>query len=121
MRKPAIINRMVQQSAQLDRVFAALSHPARRQILATLSERSATVTEIAAPFRTSLNAVSKHLMVLERARLIKREIVGREHRCSLNAEPLKEAVDCLEHYRAFWEGKLSALEQHLRAKRAKRS
>ena len=103
----------------LDLVFAALADPTRRAILATLAEKPATVTEIARPFPTSLNAVSKHLMALERAGLIERRIIGREHHCSLAARPLRDAVTWLEHYRAFWDTRLDALARHLQSRRNK--
>jgi len=112
---------VVEHHAQsLDAVFAALSDGTRRAILATLQKRPATVTEIARPFPVSLNAISKHLMVLEEAGLIRREKVGRERRCSLEAEPLRRATLWLDHYRQFWEARLDALERHVIAKRKQR-
>jgi DNA-binding transcriptional ArsR family regulator len=105
------------QSATLDRVFAAVSDPTRRAILTALSRKPATVTEIAAPFPVSLNAISKHIMVLERAGLIHREVSGREHRCRLRPEPMREASAWLDHYRQFWDVRLDALELHILAKR----
>jgi DNA-binding transcriptional ArsR family regulator len=104
---------MVEHTEQLDRVFSALSHPTRRAIVARLAVGVATVTEIAEPFDMSLNAVSKHLMVLEGAGLLAREVVGREHRCALNAAPLAEASEWVEHYRKFWETQLESLEEFL--------
>jgi DNA-binding transcriptional ArsR family regulator len=104
---------MVEHTEQLDRVFSALSHPARRAIVARLAGGVATVSEIAEPFDMSLNAVSKHLMVLEDAGLLAREVVGREHRCALNAAPLAEASEWVEHYRKFWEAQLESLEEFL--------
>ncbi len=97
----------------LDAVFAAVADPTRRAILARLRAGDAGVSEIAEPFAMSLNAVSKHLMVLERAGLVRRERVGREHRLSLEPAPLAGARDWLDHYRQFWEGRLDALERHL--------
>jgi len=105
----------------LDRVFAAVADPTRRAILAALAEKAATITEIAAPFPVSLNAISKHVMVLERAGLIRREIAGREHRCRLTPEPLREAAYWLEHYRHFWNVRLDALESHLLANRQRKT
>ena len=99
--------------AKLDLVFAAISDPTRRAILARLGRKSATVTELARPFSVSLNAVSKHVMVLERAGLIRREIRGREHHCALVAKPLREAAAWLQHYRQFWEARLDALEDYI--------
>jgi len=104
------------QSAELDRIFSALADPTRRAILRTLAQRPATVNEIAGPFPVSLNAVSKHLMVLERAGLIRRQIKGREHHCWIEPRPLREAEDWLQHYRTFWEQRLDALENYVRRK-----
>ncbi len=100
-------------SDTLDRVFAAVADPTRRAILSALARKPATVTEIARPFPVSLNAISKHLMVLERAGLIRREVIGREHHCTLEPKPLRQATGWLEHYRRFWEFRLDALERHI--------
>jgi len=113
----AIFNLMVEYRQDLDAVFAAVSDPTRRAILAALARKSATVTEIAKPFPVSLNAISKHLMVLERAGLIRRRVVGREHHCSIQAKRLREAARWFDHYRVFWEERLDALEHHLVARR----
>lgn len=101
----------------LDRVFMALGHPMRRQILARLVAGEATVTAIAMPFDTSLNAVSKHLKVLENAGLIQREIIGREHYCRLKPDALNDAVDWINYYHDFWSARLDAIEQELKAHR----
>ncbi len=103
--------------ARLSRTFTAIAHPARRAILRRLRRGPLRVTEIAAPFSMSLNAVSKHLKLLERARLVRREVRGREHICSLDAAPLHEAADWTAAYRRFWERRLDALEQWLVARR----
>src|SRR5215831_2405564 len=104
----------------LDRVFLALSHPIRRQILIRLAQGAATVTDIAEPFKLSLNAVSKHLKVLEKASLIQRQVLGREHYCRINPQPLEEVSDWLTYYQAFWTSRLDAMEQEIIAsKRAK--
>ncbi len=114
-----IFNRMVEyQSPTLDRVFAAVADPTRRAILAALARKPATVTEIAKPFPVSLNAISKHVLVLERAGLIRREVRGREHHCTLDAKLLRQATAWLEHYRQFWEIRLEALERHIVAQRS---
>jgi DNA-binding transcriptional ArsR family regulator len=110
---------MVEHSqASLDRVFSAVSDATRRTILETLAKKPATITEIATPFSVSLNAVSKHVMVLERAGLIRREIHGREHLCWFDPQPLREATAWLDHYRQFWNVRLDALEKYV-ARRAK--
>lgn len=104
---------MVEYPATLDHVFGALADPTRRAILARLTRGEALVTELAEPFPISLNAVSKHVRSLERAGLVRRTVVGREHRCALEPAPLRQASNWLEHYRAFWEGRLDALEHFL--------
>jgi DNA-binding transcriptional ArsR family regulator len=101
---------------RLNQVFSALGDPTRRLILQALARHPATITEIARPFRVSLNAISKHVMVLENAGLVRREIRGREHHCRINARPLREANDWLEHYRQFWELRLDALELYVARK-----
>lgn len=101
----------------LDATFAALADPTRRDILARLAAGDSTVGEIAAPYDMSLNAASKHLMVLEKAGLVTRRIEGRVHHISLNAEPLRTAAEWLDFYRAFWEERLDALEQFLARKK----
>ena len=117
-----LFNRMVERrSAVLDYVFAAVADPTRRAILDTLARRPATIGEIARPFPVSFNAISKHVKALERAGLIRRVVVGREHYCHLEPRPLHRAIDWLQHYRAFWEIRLDALERHVVAKRKRRS
>lgn len=97
----------------MNRVFRALADPTRRTIMKRLSRGPALVTELARPFPTSLNAVSKHLRVLERAGLLRREVRGREHRCSLEPLPLKHATEWIAFYQRFWETGLEALDQLL--------
>ena len=101
------------QSAQLDRVFSALADPTRRAILRALTRHPATINEIARPFPFSLNAVSKHVMVLERAGLLRREIKGRNHYCWIEPHPLREADEWLEYYRQFWEQRMDALAAYV--------
>lgn len=102
-------NHMVTISRQLDATFQALSDPTRRAILARLSKGDATVGELAAPFRISRPAISKHLRVLERAGLVDRTRDGRTSRCALDARPMREAADWVATYREFWESQLAAL------------
>ena len=97
----------------LDHVYGALADPTRREILAILADGETNVGSLAERFPISLNGVSKHVKVLERAGLVERTVQGREHRLRLNAEPLHEASQWLEHYRAFWETRLAALEEFL--------
>jgi DNA-binding transcriptional ArsR family regulator len=109
-----MFNHMVDHSrAELDLVFSAVADPIRRAILGTIANRPTTVSEIARPFPVSLNAISKHLRVLERSGLLRRQIIGREHYCALQAQPLRYATAWLEHYRQFWELRLDALEKFL--------
>jgi DNA-binding transcriptional ArsR family regulator len=108
---------MVQQLAtngDLNVTFAALADPTRRAILARLVSGEASVTDLASPFKMSLPAVSKHLKVLERAGLIARSREAQWRPCRLDAGPLKEASDWLEHYRRFWEESFDRLEEYLR-------
>ena len=107
------------QSRQLDGVFNALCDPTRRAILARLTDADARVTEIAADFPISLNSTSKHIRMLQRAGLLRRSIVGRDHVLSLNAGPLAEAQAWIEKYRRFWEGRLAALDAFVTAKKRK--
>ena len=97
----------------LSATFAALADPTRRAILARLIEGEAAVTELAAPFEMSLPAVSKHLKVLERARLIERSRHAQWRPCRLAPEPLREVADWVEHYRRFWEERLDRLDDYL--------
>ena len=99
-----------QSPARLDQVFHALSDPTRRALLGRLGRGEATVTELAAPFSTSLPAISKHLKVLEQAGLLRREVRGREHHCRLEPAPLRSALAWIGFYRKFWEERLDALE-----------
>ena len=109
---------MVEYSSPiLNRIFAAVADPTRRAILEHLRRGPATVTGIARVFPVSLNAVSKHLMVLERAGLVRRKVQGRVHHCRLVAKPLRQATAWLDHYRRFWEIRLDALEEHLAQKK----
>jgi DNA-binding transcriptional ArsR family regulator len=104
------------QPAELNQIFSALADPTRRAILQGLTRRPATIQEIAQPFPVSLNAISKHVMVLERAGLVRREIRGREHHCWIDPRPLREADVWLEHYRQFWKHRLDALEVYVARK-----
>jgi DNA-binding transcriptional ArsR family regulator len=97
----------------LTAVFSALADPTRRAILARLATGEASVTVLAEPFDMSLPAVSKHLKVLQRAGLIVRSREAQWRPCRLEAAPLKDAADWLEHYRRFWEQSLDRLEEYL--------
>jgi DNA-binding transcriptional ArsR family regulator len=107
------------QSVTLNRVYAALADPTRRAILSRLIGQEARVTELAEPFAVSLNAVSKHVRVLEEAGLIRREVHGRDHYLSLDATSLQEAAAWIETYRQFWTNRLDQLESFLQQKQKK--
>ena len=100
-------------SRLLNRTFAALADPTRRRILAQLARGEECVTELARPHAMSLAAVSKHLIVLEKAGLVKRRRDGRVHSLALEAKPMQAAQAWLDRYRKFWEGNLDQFEQYL--------
>src|SRR5436189_6206192 len=102
-------------SDRLSSTFSALADPTRRAILDQLAEGEATVNELAEPFSISVQAVSKHLKVLERAGLITRGRSAQLRPSRLEAAPLKEAVDWLENYRGFWQGSFDRLDERLQA------
>lgn len=97
----------------LDRTMMALADPTRRAILRQLLQGETRVTELAEPFPMSLNAVSKHIRVLERADLVRRRVVGREHLLSFNPAPLHEAAAWIAEQQAAWTIRLDALEAML--------
>ena len=99
----------------LDQTLSALADPTRRAILQRLSAGETRVTELAAPFAMSLNGVSKHIRMLERARLVRRRRVGREHWLSVNPACLDEAAAWIAGQQAAWAARLSALDALLRA------
>jgi DNA-binding transcriptional ArsR family regulator len=102
---------MVQdKSPALDRVFHALAHPARRAMLRRLAEGERNLSQLAAPLRMSFPAASKHVRVLERARLLRRRVVGRVHLCRIEAKPLADASGWLEDYRRVWESSFQRLD-----------
>jgi DNA-binding transcriptional ArsR family regulator len=100
---------------QLSTTFAALADPTRRAILARLADGEATVNELARPFPISVQAVSKHLRVLEHAGLIERGRTAQLRPSRLRGAPLKDAADWLEGYSDFWETSFDRLDQRLRA------
>ena len=104
---------------RLSATFAALSDPTRRAILARLALGETSVSKLAEPFDMSLPAISKHLKVLERAGLIARGRDAQWRPCRLQAAPLKDVADWIEHYRAFWEQSLDRLEGYLHELQAK--
>jgi DNA-binding transcriptional ArsR family regulator len=100
---------MVEQTS-LDRLFHALAHDARRDMLDRLAAEDLTVGALAEPFAMSFAGASKHVKVLERAGLIERTVEGREHRCRLRAAPLEPASAWLQRYERYWMDRLDALE-----------
>jgi DNA-binding transcriptional ArsR family regulator len=106
---------------RLSTTFSALADPTRRAILARLVSGEASVSELAEPFQMSLPAVSKHLKVLERAGLITRSRAAQWRPCQLEAGPLKDAADWLEHYRRFWDESFERLDDYLRELQEKES
>lgn len=100
-------------------VLTALSHPTRRAIIGRLKDGPARFLDVAEPFDLALNAVTKHLKLMERAGLIARRREGREVYISLRGEPLGEVAEWLHDYQRFWSGRLDQFEQHFKDKKAK--
>lgn len=101
----------------LDATLLAIADPTRRAILARLGAGEARVTDLAAPFAISLNSVSKHIRMLERADLVRRRKSGREHLLSLNPAPLEEAAAWIDEQRRLWTWRLAQLETVLEESR----
>jgi DNA-binding transcriptional ArsR family regulator len=104
---------------QLTEVLTAISHPTRRAIIGQLANGPARFLDIAEPFDTALNAVTKHLKMLERAGLIERQRKGREVLISFRAEPLREVAGWVHEYERFWNERLDVFEQHFKDKKKK--
>lgn len=100
--------------SDLDQTLMALADPTRRSILTRLAKGPARVTELAEPFDISLNSVSKHIRILERARLVRRRKEGREHILSIETRALDEAAEWMDRQRILWTSRLDALEAALR-------
>ena len=105
---------------QLTDVLSAISHPTRRAIIGKLAKGPARFLDIAEPFDVALNAVTKHLKLLERAGLIEREKQGREVLISLRPEPLRLVAGWVHEYERFWNEKLDEFEGYFKGKRKKR-
>lgn len=99
---------------QLSATLSALADPTRRAILARLAQGEASVTELAAPFNISQPAISKHLKVLEEAKLISRSRVAQSRPCRLEAAPLRDLAGWLESYRRFWDQSFDRLDAYLK-------
>src|ERR1700674_3151204 len=106
---------VLRQAVDLDGVFQALADPTRRGMLRRLAEGQRNIGELAAPFRMSFAAASKHVRVLERAGLVCRRIAGRAHVCRLETSPLKAVNEWLRFYEQFWSERLDALAAVLAA------
>jgi DNA-binding transcriptional ArsR family regulator len=115
------LNMSATSADQLTTTFSALADPTRRAILAKLWSGEASVTELAEPFDMSLPAVSKHLKVLERAGLIARSRQAQWRPCQLEAGPLKDVDDWIEHYRRFWTESFDRLDDYLQELKIKES
>ena len=103
------------RTARLDAVFAALADPTRRAIIERLSRSDARVTEVAEPFKMSLNAVSKHIRVLEASGVVRSQKVGRVRTCSVEPKMLSMAERWITERREQWEQKLDRLGEYLDA------
>lgn len=101
---------VLDRSPLLDRVFHALAHPARRTIVRRLTQGELNLSELAAPLRMSFPAASKHVRVLERAKLVRRRVSGRQHLCRLEAAPMKEINQWIEQFRDQWEQRFQVLD-----------
>lgn len=101
---------VVDRSPRLDRVFHALAHPARRAIIRQLSGGERNLSELAAPLKMTFPAASKHVRVLEAAKLVRRRVDGRQHLCRLHAGPLKDAAMWTEQFRRNWEARFEVLD-----------
>ena len=106
------------RAVQLDDTLIALADETRRRILRGLAAGEARVTEVAAPFEISLNSVSKHIRLLERAGLVRRRVVGRDHFLALEPKPFDELTQWMSRTREFWNSRLDHLEAALRAEDA---
>src|SRR6267142_3393438 len=105
---------------QLTDVLSAISHPSRRAIIGQLAVGPARFTDVARSFDTALNAVTKHLKLLERAGLIERKKQGREVFISLRGEPLREVAGWVHEYERFWNERLDQFEQYFKDKKKKK-
>jgi DNA-binding transcriptional ArsR family regulator len=101
------------KATELNHVFQALADPVRRQILVRVAKSSCTVSELAKPFSISAPAISRHLKVLERARMLRRVKAGKFHRFQVNTGPLDEAQKMIQQLRDFWNRRLDHLEEFL--------
>ena len=104
---------VVDSSPKLDVVFHALAHPARRAIIRQLSGGERNLSELASPLKMTFPAATKHVRVLEGAKLVRRRVVGRQHLCRLRAAPLQDAMLWTEQFREYWDARFEALDSLL--------
>lgn len=104
---------MVEQQLQLDSIFSSLSDPTRRDILKRLAKKKMSVSEIAHSYELTYAAISKHLKILENARLVQKERVGKQQVVQLTPSTMKQAATYLEQYQKIWELRFDALEEYL--------
>jgi DNA-binding transcriptional ArsR family regulator len=114
---------MVKQELVLDHVFSSLSDPTRRDIIKRVANQEMSITEIAQCYDVSMASVSKHITILENAKLIVKHKKGKQHMVAFSPKAFKSAADYLQDYRRFWEEKLDSLEEYLKEveKNVKRS
>jgi DNA-binding transcriptional ArsR family regulator len=105
---------MVDRLLSLDSVFGSLSSPVRRDILQRVARDELTVTEISKPYNLTFAAISKHLKILEKAKLIIKRRRGKEQLVTLAPQTLEEAAEYLDHYKKLWEDRLDSLEEYLK-------
>jgi DNA-binding transcriptional ArsR family regulator len=111
----------VDREDRLSEIFAALANPTRRAILAHLVGGEATVNELAAPFKLTLPAISKHIKALERAGLVTRGQMAQYRPCALDAHPLAEVASWAEQYRPIWEARFDRMDEYLAQLRSQRT
>lgn len=104
---------MVEYSLQLNDIFSCLADPTRRDILKRVSQEGLSVNEIAEPYKISLAAISKHLKILEKAKLIIKHRKGKQQVVQLSPATLKEAAEYLKDYEKLWNARFDALENYL--------
>ncbi len=110
---------MVNKATRLNLVFAALADPTRRGMVDRLARGEATVGELGEPYGITKGAVTKHVKVLERAGLLKRDVQGRVHRCEIDPRPLDEAQKWVDQIREFWEARFDDLADYLEVLKAR--
>ncbi|GGJ76600.1 ArsR/SmtB family transcription factor [Virgibacillus salexigens] len=112
--KAVIFNYMVNHNKdKLNEIFHALADSTRREMVRMMAQKERTVSELAEPFDMSLAGISKHIKVLERAKLVERSVNGRTHLCRLNTESLSQATEWLRFYEKFWNNRFDLLESEL--------